>query len=850
MVSEPNPVVATSESLKGGAGRWRVEGKFFALAGRRVVLRGVTYGPFAPDAEGALFPSQEQALADIQLLQRSGVNLLRCYTVPPMWFFDLAANHEISLFVDIPWNYQLAFLDEAHHAEEAIRSVREGVETFGDHPALFAICVANEIPPDIVRWSGPTRVGRFLDELIGVAKAIAPDVLCTFCGFPRTEYLVAHQCDFLCFNVYLEESQAFADYLARLQSIAGGKPLVLGEMGFDSLRHGESTQASQLEEQLRIAGQEGVAGTFVYSFSDEWYKDGKLVTDWAFGVTTARRDAKPALESVARAYQHEPSGRPSDCPMVSVVVAAFDAATTLPACLESLRKLTYPNYEVIVVDDGSSDATPQLLASEEGIRVERHAENRGLSAARNSGIRLSRGEIIAFTDADCRADPQWLDYLVSALVRSDFVGMGGHNLMPPSSSVTAAAVGLAPGGPVQVLLTDRVAEHIPGCNMAFYRSVLDEVGGFDPRFRAAGDDVDLCWRIQQNGHVIGFTAGGFVWHDRRTRVGAYVRQQMGYGAAEAMLAQKFPSLFNWLGNHTWKGRIYDDSVWGMGFSRQIIYRGVYGRGLFQLLSYGRASWFVTFLMSLEFQLLGVGLTFLLGWWIPGFWILTGLSVALTTVLVGRIGWRAHLPREHHGSWRCRFLVAWLHVVQPVVRSFARYRQLWRGPGRGGVADGRRFRASAARLGWRTLRQQYWAESEGDRIQLIRRLHDLLTSAGWSAALDDGYQEFDVAAHLGIWGRLEFLSAEEYFPGNRRQVRARLRIRWSRAAWGAIGGAFLGCGLLAGAMISYGASGWYALALPIVVSMGLVWRGRTGLLAAARLLNRAADEIGLIEVGET
>ena len=97
------------------------------------------------------------------------------------------------------------------------------------------------------------------------------------------------------------------------------------------------------------------------------------------------------------------------------------------------------------------------------------AEEPRLSVARNTGISAAVGEIIAFTDADCRADEDWLYYLIGDLVRSRFAAIGGPNFLPPEDSPAAAAVMVSPGGPAHVMLTDRVAEHIPGCNMVFYQ---------------------------------------------------------------------------------------------------------------------------------------------------------------------------------------------------------------------------------------------------------------------------------------------------------------------------------------------------------------------------------------------
>src|SRR6185436_6006194 len=105
---------------------------------------------------------------------------------------------------------------------------------------------------------------------------------------------------------------------------------------------------------------------------------------------------------------------------------------------------------------------------------------------------------------DARPDTHSLQYLAHSFKKYGFAGVGGPNVAPAGDGLIADCVANAPGGPIHVLLSDRVAEHIPGCNMAFWRSALENVGGFDPQFRAAGDDVDICWQIQESGGVLGF----------------------------------------------------------------------------------------------------------------------------------------------------------------------------------------------------------------------------------------------------------------------------------------------------------------------------------------------------------
>src|SRR5947208_3887327 len=141
------------------------------------------------------------------------------------------------------------------------------------------------------------------------------------------------------------------------------------------------------------------------------------------------------------------------------------------------------------------------------------------------------------------------------MTSSDHAGMGGPNI-PPDEGIVAEAVAHAHGGPIHVLLSDRVAEHIPGCNMAFWKDRLEAIGGFDVRYRTAGDDVDVCWRLQQQGWTLGFSAAAMVWHKRRDSVRGYLRQQRGYGKAEALLEAKWPDRYNGAGHVTWLGRVY------------------------------------------------------------------------------------------------------------------------------------------------------------------------------------------------------------------------------------------------------------------------------------------------------
>src|ERR1044072_3391124 len=156
---------------------------------------------------------------------------------------------------------------------------------------------------------------------------------------------------------------------------------------------------------------------------------------------------------------------------------------------------------------------------------------------------MATGEIVAYTDSDCFVSRCWLTHLVAQLDGIDAVAVGGPNLAPQDGQLAACVSG-APGQPMHVLESDQVAEHIPGCNMAFRRDALLAINGFDPLYRKAGDDVDVCLRLQQAGRGGTLSPGAFVWPHRRQGPRAYLKQQMGYGEAEAVLRFHHPERFN------------------------------------------------------------------------------------------------------------------------------------------------------------------------------------------------------------------------------------------------------------------------------------------------------------------
>ncbi|HSQ28980.1 MAG TPA: glycosyltransferase [Gemmatimonadaceae bacterium] len=762
-------------------------GKFLFVGENKLGVRGVTYGTFRP-RDGCDYPDRARVSADFAAMAAAGFNAVRVYSVPPEWLLDEALRHGLWVQVGIPWEQHVAFLDERGRPRSIERRIREGVARCAGHPALLCFAVGNEIPAAIVRWSGAARVERFIRRLYDAAKDVDPEGLVTYVNFPTTEYLNLPFLDLLSYNVYLESTRRLSSYIARLHNQAENRPLIMAELGLDSRRNGGERQAGLVSRQVRTSIERGCAGSFVFAWTDEWYRGGQEVTDWEFGLTTRDRRPKPALEAVARAVAEPLASPQTSWPRASVVICVYNGAATIADCLQGATALDYPNYEVIVVDDGSTDDTARI-ASAFDVRLIR-TENGGLSRARNIGIEAATGDIIAFTDGDARPDADWLTYIALGLQSGELAGVGGPNIAPAGGGLVAQCVANAPGGPVCVLSTDQEAEHVPGCNMAFQAAALRTIGGFDPRFRTAGDDVDICWRIQECGWRIGFSPAAVVWHHARSTVAAYWRQQRGYGAAEALLAAKWPHKYNAVGHVTWGGRVYGPGVYPFPFTRSRIYAGTWGNAPFQSREATPPGWLWEASAMPEWYL-GVAvlaaLTLCGLLWTPLLLALPLFVLALgTTVARGVVG-GARARFTEPAKWRGyavqrRALTMLLHLLQPLARLRGRFLH--------GLVPWR-ARLSRPGLAWPfTRRTTLWREVGEAQEVTLARIEKRLAECGAPVRRDDGYHEWDLEVEGGALGAARLRSCVEWHGGTRQLVRFALHPQASRLArvftlWGAV-----------------------------------------------------------------
>jgi glycosyltransferase involved in cell wall biosynthesis len=596
-------------------------------------------------------------------MRELGANLIRTYTMPPAWMFELAAKCQLLLMPGISWPLHLTFLDSPEMAREIRATIRQEVAALRPfRDLIFAYGLGNEIRSDIVRWHGPREVSRFLAELYDSGKQLDPEGLFTYCNYPSTEYLDLSFLDVVSFNVYLHREPDFRRYLTHLMAITGDRPLVLSETGIDTIREGEDHQAELLQWQSRATFELGLSGLVIFAFTDEWFRGGDEILDWAFGITSRERVPKAAFAPLRTLFHGSLPPPLTNPPSATVVVPAYNAAAHIGRCLTALKQLTYPDYEILVVDDGSTDTTA-AIAESVGVRRLKLA-HRGLAAARNAGIEAARGRLVAFIDADAEADPDWLYHLAETVARRNAAAAGGQGFAPQHAARLGAVIGQAPGQPHEVRLGDQDLAQLCGCNMAIDRAHFDRQRLFDPMFTSAGDDVDFSWRLRNGGMTLAYAPGAIVLHQPRNTIGGYLKQQLGYGHAEGLLYRKYP-------NRARDG-VYQDSGWlpkwlGAG---QRIYYGGFGRGLFQTVYPGSRDASAA-LLPLTFPWIAAALVLTLLGTVNRIFAALGIIGLLLMIFCACAGAIASRGTASGLANRASLTLLW--ILGPLVRSWERER---------------------------------------------------------------------------------------------------------------------------------------------------------------------------------
>jgi mycofactocin system glycosyltransferase len=238
-------------------------------------------------------------------------------------------------------------------------------------------------------------------------------------------------------------------------------------------------------------------------------------------------------------------GQPASLPTVSVVIPVKDRAEELERCLASLARLDYPQekLQVIVVDDGSRDASPDVARRFADLLVPSGGTGRGPAAARNRGAAAARGDILAFIDSDCTASPEWLAELIPTFNDPGTAAVGGM----VDGMCTASAVDRYEAVMSSLSLGSRERSgndgndtfYLPSCNLLVRRAAFSGVGGFADDMHV-GEDVDLTWRLRDDGWTIAYLPAGRVLHEHRSTLRSFMSRRFDYGTSEGMLQLLHP----------------------------------------------------------------------------------------------------------------------------------------------------------------------------------------------------------------------------------------------------------------------------------------------------------------------
>jgi O-antigen biosynthesis protein len=392
-------------------------------------------------------------------------------------------------------------------------------------------------------------------------------------------------------------------------------------------------------------------------------------------------------------------------------------------------------------------------------------------------MEAATGEVMAYIDDDAYPDPHWLTYLAATFLSDRYVGVGGPNITAPGDGWIADCIANAPGNPTHILLSDREAEHIPGCNMAFRKAALEAIGGFDSQFRAAGDDVDVCWRLRQQGEKLGFSPAAIVWHHRRNSLRAYWKQQQGYGKAEALLERKWPEKYNPVGHLVWAGRLYGNGITRtLGWSQGRIYYGSWGSALFQSVYQPTPRLLCSLPLMPEWYLLIValaGLSALSILWAPLLFALPLLAITIIIPLIQAGLSAAHasfitIPQSSIARLKMHSLTAFLHLLQPLAR--------WWGRLSNGLTPWRRRGTAGFSFPWprtSTIWSEHWQPPEA----WLRSLERALRTDGAIILRGGYYDRWDLEVRGGLLGAARTLMVIEEHGAGRQLVKFRIWPRW-------------------------------------------------------------------------
>ncbi|MFC1532326.1 glycosyltransferase family 2 protein [Thermodesulfobacteriota bacterium] len=246
---------------------------------------------------------------------------------------------------------------------------------------------------------------------------------------------------------------------------------------------------------------------------------------------------------------------------LSVIIPAYNAEQTLPSLLDSLSQQSFKDFEVIVVDDCSKDSTARIVQryAFNLIQLER---NRGPAFCRNIGVKNAQGEILAFTDSDCRADHTWLENIHNHIIYDNIEAVMGRLILKSSTRLgdSISALGFPAGGSVGFDRIWRVdnngyTESLSSCNCAIRKDIFNKIGSFDETFPyAGGEDSFLAYSLKQSGYRIKYCPDIIMYHEARDSLSEFLKWQFRRGVSSYIFSKKVVD----------KGKYISLRIWSAG----------------------------------------------------------------------------------------------------------------------------------------------------------------------------------------------------------------------------------------------------------------------------------------------
>lgn len=237
-------------------------------------------------------------------------------------------------------------------------------------------------------------------------------------------------------------------------------------------------------------------------------------------------------------------------PKISVLIPAYNEEKVIGQCLESLARQTFEDFEVLMIDDCSTDATAEIIRS----YTKRYPTKFflkdygkvGPGRARNLAAQDARGEIFAFMDADCIATENWLEELMRGFLNQAVGSTGGPHRAPPDSTafqyqvedffkLASPFIGFFKSTPTDEI---RETEHNPLCNVAYRADVFRRIGGFREDIWP-GEDVAIDYTVKDLGLKITYNPRALVYHHRPETVQQFRKVMHAYGRAQGKLIREF-----------------------------------------------------------------------------------------------------------------------------------------------------------------------------------------------------------------------------------------------------------------------------------------------------------------------